>query len=376
MSLNSGEWIRAAVAAPSRWPEADAARLAVWRDDVRSAVRTHLLDFVHRECVERLGDAHVDVAPGLLRDFVEGGKYVRSTYMYLGWLCGAAEDDGALRASASLELLHAFALIQDDVMDASPMRRARPAAHVVFSRWHRERGLGGSADRFGESAAILLGDLCLVWAAQMLRTSGLDDEALTRVWPRYDDMRVELAVGQFADLVNSSHAFPTLDEVFDVLRRKSGNYTVRRPLEMGAAMAGCDPEQLMALSGYGSAIGEAFQLRDDVLGVFGSPSMTGKSAHTDMEAGKATSVIVAAYELAGPGLRGQLADLMSATDLDAASIERWRTLIMASGAVQWIEERIGERHRRAMDYLDQVELPELPRAALAEMAVACTQRAA
>lgn len=374
--MNSGEWTRAAVAAPNRWPEADAPALAVWRDDVRSAVRSHLLDFVHHGCVERLGDAHVDVAPGLLSDFVEGGKYVRSTYMYLGWLCGAAEDDAALRASASLELLHAFALIQDDVMDASPLRRARPAAHVVFTRWHREHRLGGSAERFGESAAILLGDLCLVWAAQMLRTSGIGDEALSRVWARYDDMRVELAIGQFADLVNSAHAFPTLDEVFDVLRRKSGNYTVRRPLEMGAAMAGCDPDVLLALSGYGAAIGEAFQLRDDILGVFGSPSMTGKSAHTDMEAGKATSVIVAAYELAGPGLRGQLADLMSATELDAAAIERWRTLIVASGAVQWIEEQIAERHRRAMAFLDQVDIPGLPRAALAEMAVACTQRAA
>ena len=173
---------------------------------------------------------------------------MRSTYMYLGWLCGAAEDDAALRAAASLELLHAFALIQDDVMDASTLRRARPAAHVVFARWHREHALGGSAERFGESAAILLGDLCLVWAEQMLRDSGVDRDALTRVWPRYDDMRVELAVGQFSDLVNSSHAFPTLDEVLDVLRRKSGNYTVRRPLEIGAAIADCDPEVILALS--------------------------------------------------------------------------------------------------------------------------------
>lgn len=373
--MNSGERSRATVAAPNRW-RAGAAELAVWRDDVRAAVRAHLVDFVHRECLERLGDAHVDVSPALLRDFVEGGKYVRSTYMYLGWLCGAAEDDAALRAAASLELLHAFALIQDDVMDASTLRRARPAAHVVFARWHREHALGGSAERFGESAAILLGDLCLVWAEQMLRDSGVDRDALTRVWPRYDDMRVELAVGQFSDLVNSSHAFPTLDEVLDVLRRKSGNYTVRRPLEIGAAMADCDPEVILALSGYGAAIGEAFQLRDDVLGVFGSPSLTGKSAGTDMEAGKATSVIVAAYELAGPGLRGQLADLMSASELDAAAIERWRSLIVASGAVQWIEERIGERHRLAMDYLDRADIPDLPRLALAEMAVACTQRAA
>ncbi|MDZ4266958.1 MAG: polyprenyl synthetase family protein [Mycobacterium sp.] len=347
-----------------------------WQVELRSAVRKHLDDFVHGECVERLGAANVDCAGELLCSFLDGGKYVRPTFMYLGWLCGADEDEAALRASASLELLHAFALIQDDVMDSSPLRRARPSAHVVFGRWHRDRALAGSAERFGESAAILLGDLCLVWAEVMLRRSGIGADALARVWPHYDDMRTELAIGQFSDLVNSSHAFPTLEEVLDVLRRKSGNYTVRRPLEIGAAMAGCSGAVIDALSGYGAAIGEAFQLRDDILGVLGSPSLTGKSAHTDMEAGKATSVIVAAYELAGPSLRRQLAELMTTPDIDAPAVERWRTLIVASGAVQWIEELIAQHHARALSFLDRAAIPDAPRAALADMAVACTRRAA
>ncbi|MGP4055256.1 polyprenyl synthetase family protein [Mycobacterium sp. 4D054] len=350
--------------------------LRVWRDNVRTAVREHLETFVRGECVGRLDGAGVDVAGDLLCGFLDGGKYVRSTFMYLGWLCGAGEDDAALRASASLELLHTFALIQDDVMDNSTLRRARPTAHVVFGRWHRDRGLAGSASRFGESAAILLGDLCLVWAEEMLRRSGIGADALARVLPRYDDMRTELAVGQLSDLLNSCQTFPTLPEVLDVLRRKSGNYTVRRPLELGAAMAGCDAEVSDALSRYGAAIGEAFQLRDDILGVFGTPSLTGKPARSDMEEGKATSVIVAAYELAGPRLRHQLAELMSSPQVDAADVERWRTLIVASGAVQWIEEQIAQRHDAALRFLDGVAIPDTPRAALAEMAVACTQRAA
>jgi geranylgeranyl diphosphate synthase type I len=352
------------------------AGLTVWRADVRAAVREHLIDFVRTECVDRLGDGGVDIAADLLYSFLDGGKYVRSTFMYLGWLCGAEEHDVALRASASLELLHAFALIQDDVMDASPLRRAKPTAHVAFGRWHRDRALAGSADRFGESAAVLLADLCLVWAAQMLRRSGVGADALSRVWPRYDDMRTELAVGQFSDLVNSSHAFPTLENVLDVLRRKSGNYTVRRPLEMGAAMAGCDASVIDALAGYGAAIGEAFQLRDDILGVFGTPSLTGKSAHTDLEARKATSVIVAAYEMAEPYLRRQLTELMTGTELSADDVERWRDLIVASGALNRIEDLITARHASAMNHLDRAAIPEHRRAALAEMAVACTQRAA
>lgn len=363
---------------------APVAPLGAWRDDLRATVRGHVAEFVRSECVGRLAAANVDIAADLLADFLDGGKYVRSTFMYIGWLCGRhesadtdpADHDAALRAAASLELLHAFALIQDDVMDCSPLRRARPAAHVSFSRWHRDRGLAGSPDRFGESAAILLGDLCLVWAEQMLRRSGVGQHALARVWPHYDDMRTELAIGQFADLVNSSHALPTLEEVLDVLRRKSGNYTVRRPLEIGAVMAGCDDGVVDALSAYGAAIGEAFQLRDDLLGVFGTPSLTGKSAGTDMEERKATSVIIAAYQLAEPPLRDQLFELMNRPHIDAEAAERWRNLIVASGAVEWIEELIADRHTLALDHLDSVDLPDFARAALADMAVACTQRAA
>jgi geranylgeranyl diphosphate synthase type I len=350
--------------------------LSHWREDVRARVRGHLTEFVANQCSVDLGNANVDVAGEVLSGFVDGGKFVRSTFMYLGWLCGAQPDEAALRASASLELFHAFALMQDDVMDESELRRGRPSVHVSLGRWHRERGLRGSSDRFGESAAILLGDLCLVWAGKMLRESGIDAEARARVWPLYDDMRIELAIGQFADLVNDSHAFPTLEDVLDVLRRKSGNYTVRRPLEIGGAMAGCTPEILGALSGYGAAIGEAFQLRDDLLGVFGEQTITGKSVGTDLTAQKATSVVVAAHQLADAGLRRQLSELMTTPTLGPADAERWRALITVSGAVQWIEQLIDERLTEALDCLDTADIPEVPRAAMEDMAVVCTERAA
>ncbi|ULN39273.1 polyprenyl synthetase family protein [Mycolicibacterium crocinum] len=352
------------------------ARAPRWLDDVRTAARAHIGNFVRTECVPRLAHSGVDIAGEVLQEFVDGGKYLRSTFMYLGWLCGAAPDEAALRACASLELLHAFALIQDDVMDGSVMRRAMPAVHVRLRHWHRDRSLGGPADRFGESGATLLADLCLVWAEQMLRRSGVSDAALARVWPRYDDMRVELAVGQFADLVAGSGGLPNLDAVLEMLRRKSGNYTVRRPLELGAAMAGCDAAVLEALSGYGSAIGEAFQLRDDVLGVFGSPELTGKSACTDMESRKATSVLVAAHELADAGVRSELDEVMALRELDDAAVERWRSLVRASGAVQWVEERITQLRARALNLIEGLDIPEQPRSALIGMAHACTVRMA
>ncbi|KUI18759.1 polyprenyl synthetase [Mycobacterium sp. GA-1285] len=348
----------------------------VWRETIRGEVQRSLNDFVKTRCADDLKAAGVEITADVLQDFVDGGKCVRSTFVYLGWLCNADDDPGALRAAASFELLHAFALLQDDVMDGSPLRRGRPSAHVRFTQWHRERALSGSPERFGEAAAVLLGDLCLVWAQQMFRESGIDETALARGWPRYDAMRTELAVGQFADLVNDAAEFPDWERVLDVLRRKSGNYTVRRPLEIGADMAGCPSGVLTVLGGYGEAVGEAFQLRDDVLGIFGSPEITGKPAGSDLFEHKATSVVVAAYRLADATLRRDLTRLMSASDLDDEDIREWRKLIVATGALEWVEQLIDSRLAHALDLIDNRQLNPVIRTALADMAAACTERAA
>ena len=163
--------------------------------------------------------------------------------------------------------------------------------------------------------------------------------------------------------------------MLDVARLKSGNYTVRRPLEIGAAMAGCDESVLDALGDYGCAIGEAFQLRDDILGIFGSPAATGKPNSGDLIERKATSVVVAAHQLADASTRRQLHELMASAWLDDAALEHWRTLIVATGAVQWIEELIAERVARAQKALarSMFEHPLAP--ALVDMARLCTQRA-
>lgn len=349
------------------------AEFEAWRIAVRAAALDHVAVFVAAECVPQLHRTGIDIAPGVLTGLLDGGKCLRSTFMYLGWLCGARPDDAALRASAGLELLHAFALLQDDVMDDSPLRRGRPAAHVQFGGWHRRNGLSGSAERFGAALAVLLSDLCLVWAEQMMRESGLSTAALSRAWPHYDAMRVELAVGQFADVANDAGAMPTLEAVLDVARRKSGNYTVRRPLEIGAAMAGRE-DLLGALGGYGDALGEAFQLRDDILGVFGSPELTGKPAGGDLAERKATSVVVVAQRMADTATRRQFAELMDAEDLDVSDIAHWRNLIQSTGAVDWIEEMIAGRVRTAAEHIADMRIHDSVRCALIEMAAVCTAR--
>jgi geranylgeranyl diphosphate synthase type I len=333
---------------PQSW--SDPAQFDAWRIGLRRKVLTHLADFVTGRCAAELDESGVEVAGDVLVKFVAGGKCLRSTFMYLGWLAGAQDSDEALFAAAGLELLHAFALLQDDVMDAASSRRGRPAAHIQFSQWHRNRQLSGPAERFGESAAILLGDLCLIWAEQMLRESGVDHRRLQQAWPRYDAMRTELALGQFADLASDIRDLPSMDAVLEVARRKSGNYTVRRPLEIGAAMSGCSDRTISGLGRYGEAVGQ------------------------DLIERKATSVVIAAHDLADPPTRRQLTELMNTGDLDDNALERWRTLIVTTGAVQRIEDMISSRVSSALNELDDLRIGEPVRAGLANMAAVCTER--
>lgn len=229
---DSATRVDAGVEAALSWLGEPCAEFEFWRNGTRQAALAHLAHFAASRAVPQLGRTGIEIAPDVLTSLIDGGKCLRSTFMYLGWLCGpdAGPDAeaAALRAAAGLEMLHAFALLQDDVMDDSPLRRGRPAAHISFAGWHRERGFAGSADRFGAALAILLSDLCLVWAEQMMRESGVPAGALDRAWPHYDAMRIELAVGQVADVANDAGAAPSLEAVLDVARRKSGNYTVRR----------------------------------------------------------------------------------------------------------------------------------------------------
>ncbi|WP_117423430.1 polyprenyl synthetase family protein [Mycobacterium marinum] len=347
---------------------------ADWRSRLRTAALAQVADFVSDRSASALGGSGWEVAGDILLRFVSEGKCLRSTFMYLGWLCGAGPNNAALSAAASLELLHAFALLQDDVMDQSPQRRGSPAVHVQLARCHQRRRLSGAAARFGESAAVLLGDICLVWAEQMLRESGVEDRRLRQVWPRYDAMRIELAVGQLCDMSNDIRNLPTLDAVLDVARRKSGNYTVRRPLEMGAAMADCDERTLEQLARYGDAVGEAFQLRDDMLGVFGTPAITGKPSGDDLRERKATSVVVAAYEMADPPTRRQLRELMNRAELDDAAVDHCKRLITATGAAQRIEDMIDRRVDRVRTLLADMTIGQQTRAALGDLAAACVQR--
>jgi geranylgeranyl diphosphate synthase type I len=327
---------------------ADHAALAT---DLRARVQTVLAQFLSEQAAV-LGGIGPDLDPvtEALQEFLlEGGKRLRPTFAYWGYRGAGGEDStGIVTAAASLELLHACALIHDDVMDGSDTRRGHPAVHRRFSMLHGKQDWEGSSDAFGESAAILLGDLCLVWAEQMLTTCGLPAEAVARVRPVYDEMRVELMSGQYLDLLEQALGGHDMARVLRVARFKSAKYTIERPLHVGAALAGGDPAVRDAYSAYGLPLGEAFQLRDDVLGVFGDPELTGKPAGDDLREGKRTALIAMALEQADDAQAAVVARHLGDPDLDRAGVEALRTVIADTGALGRVEVLIEQRTEQAI----------------------------
>ena len=207
---------------------------------------------------------------------------------------GGVLDAASINAVASIELVHVCALIHDDVMDCSDTRRGAPSIHRLFESLHKTEGLQGSAEQFGVASAILLGDLALVWASKALHESGVTSQSLIRALPLYDEMRVELMAGQYLDIYEQALASESIERSIKVARYKSGKYSIERPLHFGASLA--TGANFSAYSGYGIPLGEAFQLRDDLLGVFGDPAQTGKPAGDDLREGKRTGAPLNAWK--------------------------------------------------------------------------------
>ncbi len=328
--------------------------------------RTHL---------ESIDPALVEVADVLDAFVLGGGKRLRPAFAYWGYRAAGGEDsDEVVACVAALELVQASALIHDDVMDGSDLRRGEPAVHRRFATTHRDAAWHGDPDGFGTAAAILLGDLCLVWSDELFGTSGVDPVALSRARPVFHRMRTEVTVGQYLDMHSQASRDTTVARALKVARFKSAKYTVEQPLLLGAALAGAGPEITRAYSDFGLRLGEAFQLRDDVLGVFGDPGVTGKPASDDLREGKRTFLVAAALEAADPEARRELAARLGDRDLDADGVARLRRIITDSGALARTEARIDELVRAADDALATAPLEPEAAGVLRELATAATDR--
>lgn len=343
-------------------------------EDLRVRVQKSLDDVLSRQ-VTILDSVSTDLAPlsEALTALLAGGKRLRPAFAYWGWRgTNGADCNEAVLAASSLELLQACALIHDDVMDGSDTRRGMPSAHRRFATVHRGNRWLGSPEAFGVGAAILLGDLCLSWADELLMTCGLPAESLARGKAVYDVMRTELMAGQYLDLLEQANGGGSVERAMRVVRYKSAKYTIERPLHLGAALAGADEALMAAYSDYGLPLGEAFQLRDDVLGVFGDPEETGKPAGDDLREGKRTVLVAIAAERSTPRDSATLQRRLGDPALDADGIEELRSIITSTGALDHVEELITSLTAQALEPLDVVAEPA--RTVLRDLAVAATAR--
>lgn len=362
-------------------------------EDVRAEVDRLLAAHVEdlRAELAAVGD-DAERLVGAVETMLSGGKRLRAAFCWWSWRAhggrpGTAEAATVLRVGAALELFQAAALFHDDVMDDSDTRRGHPAAHRAFAAAHAELGLQGDAEQFGASAAILLGDLALVASerefAAALATAPPD--RARRVRDVFDLMRTEVTVGQYLDVLAQSQpwgADPESDEqrARRVIRAKSARYSVEHPLALGATLADASEPDLVAVRAFGLPLGEAFQLRDDVLGVFGDPQRTGKPAGDDLREGKRTVLVARAVRRAREHgaiatvdlLRTRLGD-RTLSDDDVRAIAE---AIRATGAVDEVEQLIDELFTDASRLLAARPWPEPAAGVLGQLAHAAVERRA
>lgn len=353
--------------------------------DLVTGIETALAVYLEARTAEAaaIDPVFADAVDALAGFVLGGGKRIRPTFAWWGWRGAGGELDspealGVLRAVSALELIQACALVHDDLMDASATRRGQPTIHVAFARRHAEANWRGRPARFGAAAAILLGDLALAWADDLFHSCGLAPEILARATPPWQAMRTELLGGQFLDVLHQSTGDRSVQGALRIDRYKTAAYTVERPLHLGAALAGGPPELVDCYRRFGADIGIAFQLRDDLLGVFGDPAVTGKPAGDDLREGKRTLLLAIALERAEHGgntaARTAIEHAVGDPGLDDAGVDRIRTLLTELEAVQAVEQRIATLTGSALDALAARDIAEPAATELAELAVTATRR--
>lgn len=349
------------------------------------AVTSQLRDYLaaRRSEVSYLGTDCDDLTAALADFILRGGKRLRPAFAYWGYRAVTADpddqvDSGAFLLFSALELLHACALVHDDVIDDSATRRGMPTAHVHFADVHRDREWRGSAEQFGRSAAILLGDLSLVWADDIVAGAELPPDGQRRVRQVWSDIRTEVLGGQYLDIVAESSGTFSIASAMNVNTFKTASYTVSRPLQLGAAAAADRPDIQAIFQRLGNDFGVAFQLRDDVLGVFGDPAVTGKPSGDDLRSGKRTVLLAEAVERAERSDPAAATLLVSSvgTDLAEDQVRELCSIIESVGALAAVEERIETLTRRGLETLGDAPINEPAKFGLTELAGLAANRSA
>jgi geranylgeranyl diphosphate synthase type I len=365
-------------------------------ENLLQLVQQHLDDFCSRTSEEFSA-----ISPDLRtvveysQSLMSGGKRFRALFCYWAWVGAldtaafkqteeqlAASAESMVGIASALEMFHGAALVHDDLLDQSDTRRGAPAVHKRFEKLHEESAWTGSPERFGIAGSVLVGDLMLGWSSEifgqaLLRSPSPQIESACR--EEFSRMRVEVMAGQYLDVLeeNAATTRPASEAVGranQVILYKTAKYSIEAPLLIGAAFAGADPALLRSLSSFGIPLGMAFQLRDDILGVFGDPEVTGKPAGDDLREGKRTVLVALTREALVDSVGRIFDELLTSKSLDAEQIGFLQRTIEGTGALSKTERMIEELASQAMQALESIEIGDRAKSHLRELALKVINR--
>lgn len=304
-----------------------------------------------------------------LRAFTSSGKRLRPAFVLVAYEAAGGDDENAVMGAAlALELLHTCALLHDDIIDRADTRRGRPATHRAFADRHATEGWHGDAETYGVAVAILLGDLAFVQADELLLGCEVPPERLLTAFRVFTTLREEVMAGQYLDVAAATTGEESRDTALAVATFKSGRYTVTRPLELGAVLAGADETMLAGIRAFGDPLGRAFQVRDDILGVFGATDATGKSDASDLVEGKRTLLVAETLARLDPPEHDEFRSLLGRADLTSAQADRLRDLIRSSGGLEASRAFVDLSIEEALRVLDGLDIEPAAASTLRELA--------
>ena len=370
-----------------------------YSENVLAQVQANLDNFCHKQRSD-FEAISTDLVPVVdyTQSLLQGGKRFRALFCYWAWRASLSEsayhqseqevnesEQAIAGIAASLEMFHAAALVHDDLLDQSDTRRGAPSIHKRFETLHKDKQWAGAPERFGVAGSVLVGDLMLGWSSEifgnaLLHSPNREIESACR--DEFSLMRVEVMAGQYLDVLeeNAATTRPVKEGVGraeKVILYKTAKYSIEAPLRIGAAFAGADQSTLGVFTQFGIPLGIAFQLRDDILGVFGDPSVTGKPAGDDLREGKRTVLVALTREALteqSPSMADSFEELLTSRELDAQQIAFMQKLIQESGALAKTERMITELADRSLDALESSNLEETAKAALKSLALKVINR--
>ncbi|MEV0638624.1 polyprenyl synthetase family protein [Streptomyces sp. NPDC050619] len=339
---------------------------------LRARVDAALQAFARQE-TDQLIAIDADLLPVVeqLTVAVTGGKRLRAAFCYWGWrAAGQPDSDALVRAAAAMELVHAAAVVHDDLIDDSSMRHGVPSAHIALRAAFTDRARSSAG---GRALAMMTGDLLMSWAGQLFTSCGLPAAYLARARGLWAVMARELIAGECLEILRTG-ARPDTGNSLQTIRYKTAKYTVEHPLHIGGALAGAPDRLMKAFTAYGLPLGEAFQLRDDLLGLFGDPERTGKSNLDDITGNRPTALLAETWSAATAAERKELRGLLGRPGLDSEGLLQVRAIVQRTGAPHRVEEMISQRVSAATATLTRANLPAGATRALSQLMTSATAR--